>query len=207
MRSARQANRRYFRQAYRSGQHGWGVQEPSSRAVGFLRRLRRLLPGARLLDVGCGEGRHAIVGAKMGFKVTAVDYESLALRRARTFAKAAAVRGIRFCRGDVLHLPFGRDRFDVVLDYGCLHHQRKADWPAYLANILRVLEPRGFLVLSVFSPRFYLFGGSHGLGTSLRERIGDASGGRTSWTCSARRLRSWSWWKSGTAKAASGTCL
>jgi SAM-dependent methyltransferase len=122
--------------------------------------LRRRIPRGRLLDLGCGEGRHAIAAAKLGFDVTAVDVEPLALKRARAFARAAGVRGIRFLRADALHLPFGRSAFDVVLDYGCLHHQTKRDWPVYLASVLGVLRPRGFLILSVFSPRFRMFRGS-----------------------------------------------
>jgi len=161
MLSAKEANRRYFRQAYRSGRHGWEAEEPSSYAAGFLRRLKRSIPGAKLLDVGCGEGRHAIAAAKLGFRVTAIDYEFLALQRARRHARAKRARNIEFRKADVFYLPFPASCFDIVLDYGCLHHQRKSDWPAYKASILRVLRPGGFYVLSVFSPEFALFRGSH----------------------------------------------
>ena len=109
---------------------------------------------------GCGEGRHAIAAAKLGFRVTAVDYEPLALQRARRHARAKRARIIGFRKADVFDLPFPASRFDIVLDYGCLHHQRKSDWPAYKAGILRVLRPGGFYVLSVFSPEFALFRGS-----------------------------------------------
>jgi SAM-dependent methyltransferase len=160
MRSAAEANRRYFRDAYRTGKHGWAEEEPSPYALKFLRRLKRIIPNGRLLDIGCGEGRHAIVARKMGFSVTAVDYEPLALKRARALAKAKEAAGIVFRMVDVLHMPAPETRFDVVLDYGCLHHQRKADWPAYKASVLRVLSLRGFLILSVFSPKFALFLGS-----------------------------------------------
>jgi len=159
MLSAKEANRIYFRQAYRIGRHGWATEKPSSYAVGFLRRLRRSAAGGRLLDLGCGEGRHAIAAAKLGFRVTAIDYEPLALRRARRFARQAGARGIVFQKADALSLPFSEAGFDIVLDCGCLHHQKKSDWPRYRAGLLRVLKPRGFFVLSVFSPRFYLFRG------------------------------------------------
>ena len=136
------------------------MEQPSPYAVDFLRRLKRRIPGARLLDIGCGEGRHAIAAARMGFKVTAIDYEPLALRRARGFAGERRAWRIAFRQADVFHLPFSESCFDIVLDYGCLHHQRKSDWPTYKANLLRVLRPRGFYVLSVFSREFPLFHGS-----------------------------------------------
>ena len=160
MLSASEANRRYFREAYRTGKHGWATDKPDPYAVGFLKQLRQLIPGARLLDIGCGEGRHSLAAARLGFQVTAIDYEPLALKRARLFARVKNMRGIVFRKADVFHLPFPDSFFDIVLDCGCLHHQRKSNWPAYTASLLRVLKPQGFYVLSVFGRTFRLFRGS-----------------------------------------------
>lgn len=160
MLSAREANRSYFREAYRTGQHGWAADQPSAYVLRYLERLSRQVPGGELLDVGCGEGRHSFAAARLGFRVTGVDYEPLALRRARRLARAGGVRGVAFRQADVFSLPFSAGRFDVVLDYGCLHHQRKSDWRPYREAILRMLKPDGFYLLSAFSPRFRLFRGS-----------------------------------------------
>jgi SAM-dependent methyltransferase len=136
------------------------VEAPALEAMRFLKRIARIVPHGRMLDVGCGEGRHAIAAAKMGFKVSGIDFEPLAIERARRFARAKGTRGIDFRRASVFRLPFAEASFDVVLDFGCLHHQRKSDWAAYRASILRVLAPGGFFVLCVFSPKFELFRGS-----------------------------------------------
>jgi len=160
MLSAETENRRYFQEAYQTGIHGWAVEEPSPYAVAFLEELSQRAPGGQLLDVGCGEGRHTLAAARLGFDVTGIDYEPLALRRARRFARQNGLTGIPFRHADVLSLPFPEATFDGVLDHGCLHHQRKADWPVYKKNILHVLKPRGFYILSVFSPRFRFFRGS-----------------------------------------------
>jgi ubiquinone/menaquinone biosynthesis C-methylase UbiE len=157
MLSADEANRRYFRQAYRSGEHGWAVDEPSPYTVNFLERLMQLVPGGKLLDVGCGEGRHSFAAAQLGFRVTGIDYEPLALERARSFAKVKNMEKVRFRLADFFSLPFPDSSFDILLDCNCLHHQRKTDWPAYKASLLRVLKPQGFYLLSAFSPRFHLF--------------------------------------------------
>lgn len=100
------------------------------------------------------------MASKMRFKVTAVDYEPLAIERARRFAQEKSAKGIDFRVADILHLPAPKEKFDLVLDFGCLHHQRKAHWPAYKASVLRVLAPNGFFILSIFSPNFPLFHGS-----------------------------------------------
>jgi SAM-dependent methyltransferase len=136
------------------------VETPALEAARVLKRLRRIVGRGRLLDVGCGEGRHAIAAAKMGFKVSGIDFEPRALERARRFARAKRARGIAFRQASVLRLPFAEASFDVVLDFGCLHHQKKSDWPTYRASILWVLAPGGFFVLSVFNRRFGLFGGT-----------------------------------------------
>lgn len=160
MPSADEANRQYFRDAYCTGEHGWPGDEPSPYAVDYLKRVRRLVPGGKLLDIGCGEGRHAFAAARLGFKVTAIDYEPLALQRARQFAKSKSIEGIVFRRADIFRMPFPDAHFDVVLDYGCLHHQRKSDWTVYKRSILRVLKLEGYYILSVFSPKFRMFRGS-----------------------------------------------
>ena len=49
MLSAEKANRHYFHQAYRTGQHGWNVTEPSPYALKFLRFIKREVPGGRML--------------------------------------------------------------------------------------------------------------------------------------------------------------
>ena len=158
MRTARKANKDYFREAYRSGKHGWEAK-PSPFVLRYLDRLRKTLPGSALLDLGCGEGRHAIAAARSGFRVTAVDLEPGALERAKAKARAAGVQGLRFLKADALALPFAPGSFDIVLDFGCLHHQRKADWPGYEMSVLRTLKPGGYLIISVFSPRFRFFRG------------------------------------------------
>jgi SAM-dependent methyltransferase len=157
MSTAREAGRRYFHAAYESGEHGWHAHEPSPYVVAHLKRVRREIGTGRLLDIGCGEGRHCIAAAKLGFRAVGIDAEPLALRRARRFAAEKGVSGLSFRQADVFDLPLREGSFDAVLDYGCLHHQRKTDWPAYRASVLRVLKPRAFLLISVFSPRFRMF--------------------------------------------------
>ncbi len=154
---AKTQNRAYFQKAYRTGEHGWPIEDPSPYVVRFLEQIRQEAPGGRVLDLGCGEGRHAIAAARMGFEVTGMDFEPLALKRARYQAERAGTPNITFRKGDALDLPYRSPRFDAIIDYGCLHHQRKTDWPTYRTGLLRALKAGGFYAVSVFSPEFHLF--------------------------------------------------
>lgn len=139
----------FFRKAYEEGVHGWPVTGATPEVVAFLKRIGR---GDRALDLGCGEGRHTILMAKMGYQVEAVDLEPLALRKAKALARG--VRGIRFSRQDALDLRFPDGAFDVVIDSGCFHHIVKPDWKRYVRGIARILRPGGRLILTVFSMKF-----------------------------------------------------
>jgi len=56
----------------------------------FLAEIEGLSPG-RALDLACGEGRHAIALAELGWRVTAVDFSEVAIARARKRAAAAGL--------------------------------------------------------------------------------------------------------------------
>jgi SAM-dependent methyltransferase len=81
--------------------------------VAFLLDLLELPEGARVLDVGCGPGRHAIELAKAGLAVTGVDVSQRFLDIAADRARAAGVAaGFFVC--DARRMPFG-DEFDGVI--------------------------------------------------------------------------------------------
>ncbi len=67
----------------------------------------------RILDVGCGTGRHAIEMASRGYDITGVDLSSSQIRRAREKAQVAGL-DIRFEEMDARSMPF-QDEFDLVI--------------------------------------------------------------------------------------------
>jgi 2-polyprenyl-3-methyl-5-hydroxy-6-metoxy-1,4-benzoquinol methylase len=67
--------------------------------IDFFLSLFALAAGCRILDMGCGTGRHSIELARRGFKVTGVDLSSGMLERARSGASEAGVEA-EFIQGD-----------------------------------------------------------------------------------------------------------
>jgi SAM-dependent methyltransferase len=142
----------FFRQAYRTGTHGWPEVGPTPHVARWVRKLGSGR-GRTALDLGSGEGRHTILLARYRYEVTALDLEPLALQKAQASVRRAGLRA-RFVHGDALHLKFADRAFDLVLDYGCFHHLLMRDWARYRRGIARILKPGGHLLLSVFSMKF-----------------------------------------------------
>lgn len=67
----------------------------------------------KILDIGCGTGRHAIELAKRGYQVTGIDLSESQLKRAREKAKEQGVK-IDFQRHDARNLPF-KGEFDLAI--------------------------------------------------------------------------------------------
>jgi SAM-dependent methyltransferase len=102
--------------------------------------------GARVLDVPCGQGRHAHLLAEAGFDVDGLDYSEHLLRIARE--RGTGPR-LRYARGDMRQLPRRwTGRFDAVLNlftsFGFF--RAPSDDARTLAGFARVLAPGGALV-------------------------------------------------------------
>ncbi|WGL16754.1 class I SAM-dependent methyltransferase [Microbulbifer bruguierae] len=119
--------------------------------------LLNLQPGQRVLDLGCGEGRHAIhISLSDPVDVFGVD---LSLNDVRTASERAApffdgeeVAGrLLLGVGDALKLPFADNFFDVVICSEVLEHIE--NYQGVLAEIDRVLKPSGVFAATV--PAFF----------------------------------------------------
>lgn len=119
-----------------------------------------LAPGERVLDVGCGEGRHAVVAyARADVDVVAVDLNRKDLCTARERLcklEQDKCRGKSFAllQADALRLPFADGTFDKVICAEVLEHL--ADYDTALREIARVLRPGGIFAASVpsFAPEW-----------------------------------------------------
>jgi SAM-dependent methyltransferase len=103
----------------------------------------------RALDLGCGEGVHAVYLAREGFSVVAVDFVAAALAATTTLAAQAGV-DVEVLEGDVIDYE-APSAFDLVLDSGCLHHLPGGEVGAYRSRLDDWLAPGGDYVLVHFA--------------------------------------------------------
>jgi SAM-dependent methyltransferase len=117
-----------------------------------------LTPGVRVLDLGCGAGRHAFECYRRGARVVAFDHDAGELDGVAGMFTAMTGSGeggpggsAGTVRGDAGRLPFPDGAFDVVIAAEILEHI--PDDRAVIAELTRVVRPGGTVVVTV--PRWW----------------------------------------------------
>jgi len=112
----------------------------------------------RILDIGCGTGRHAIELARRGYRVTGFDLSEAQLRRAREKAEAANV-SVDFQRRDAT-LPHFNQEFDAAVMFcegGFSLMETDEKNHAILVHACAALRPGGKLLMTALNALFPLF--------------------------------------------------
>jgi len=105
-----------YETGYQACDHFWSP-EPGS----YVRKLMDLIgdcSGLRVLDVGCGEGKNAVVFAERGASVIGLELSQRALKHARTLYPDV---GVAWVCADATKQTWPREHFDIVIAYGLFH--------------------------------------------------------------------------------------
>jgi SAM-dependent methyltransferase len=111
----------------------------------------------RVLDVGCGNGRHVVFFAKQGFEVYGIDIskEAIEIGGAWLFEKGLKA----YLRvGNIEKLPFDVESFDVVISDGVLDHIPFSKAKKVMKEIRRVCAPNGYIYITLRSTEDSEFG-------------------------------------------------
>lgn len=106
-----------------------------------------LAPGARILDLGAGVGRHALWLARAGFDVTALDAPPDGLARIDRHG------GVQTVQARMHTLPFDDTSFDHVLGWNVIYHGDEDIALRTIAEIRRALRPGGTYLGTMLSRR------------------------------------------------------
>ena len=106
--------------------------------------------GRRVLDLGCGTGRHTVVLARMGFAVAATDVSPSGL----VICAAWLVRkdlSATLVGHEMETFPFPDSTFDGLLTYNVIYHTTVAGMRRVLAGVRRVLRPGGWFYATIIA--------------------------------------------------------
>jgi len=112
----------------------------------------------RILDIGCGTGRHAIELAKRGYKVTGIDLSESQLKRAEQKAKDKNLH-VDFQRADARNLEFANE-FDLVimLCEGAFSLMETDEMNfSILENATKALKNKGKIIFTTLNALFPLY--------------------------------------------------
>lgn len=111
-------------------------------------------PGVKVIDIGCGAGRHSFEAYRRGADVVAFDQDAAELNDVDTMLAAMTDTGeapptatAEVVKGDALALPYPEATFDCVIASEILEHV-PADGQV-IAELIRVLRPGGTLAVTV----------------------------------------------------------
>jgi SAM-dependent methyltransferase len=106
---------------------------------------------ARVLDLGCGAGRHAKYLASKNLRVVGMDLASGSIRE----AKKSERPGLRFLQHD-MRVPFGRGAFDYVFNFFTSfgYFEQPGEHLAVVRNMATSLREGGALVLDYLNVRY-----------------------------------------------------
>lgn len=116
--------------------------QESPDVAALARLLDRLPPGSRVLDAGCGAGLPILRRLAHAHRVVGVDFAARQLALAVRNVPAAAL----VCQ-DLTRLGFAAGAFDAVVSYYAIIHVPRAEHPAILAGIHRLLRAGGLAFL------------------------------------------------------------
>ncbi len=100
-------------------------------------------PPAKILDLGCGVGRHTIYFASLGYDVSAMDLSEEGIKSTKEWLKKEGLKA-QVEIGKMTDLKYDDDSFNLVLAFNVIYHAFKPDMIKTISEIFRVLKPGGY---------------------------------------------------------------
>lgn len=130
--------------------------ERTAQEVAGILNLLNPAPGARILDLCCGQGRHAVPLAQAGYQVVGLDRSPYMLEQAQRAMREAGIQ-VHWVQGDMRWLPWN-EQFDLCLNlftaFG--YFDDEAENQQVLHQVYRVLKPGGLFCLDLSNRDYYL---------------------------------------------------
>lgn len=128
----------------------------------------------RILDIGCGYGKHSIYLSENSFIVTSIDINKQSIEWLKGYIDRKNISNINLIQSDINDLPFEENYFDAIICSSVIHHQNLKQIKNSIGEIYRVLKQNGCILVDFMS----LEDDSFGLGEEIEKNtfIGSREG-------------------------------
>lgn len=117
-------------------------KEPHQKIV-WLDDLFRARGVQRILDLGCGDGRHLVYFTQQGYTIYGLDIAPWGVRRAQEWLNREGLEAGLLC-GDMIALPWPNESLDAVFSIQVIYHNKLALIRKTVGEIYRILRDGGF---------------------------------------------------------------
>jgi ubiquinone/menaquinone biosynthesis C-methylase UbiE len=111
----------------------------------------------KVLDLGCGVGRHSVLLASNGFEVVGMDISKNALKMARSWVQKERLENVALVRATMTNIPINDCCLDAVVSVSVMHHALKKDIVRSISEVYRILGKNGWFIANLASlndPRY-----------------------------------------------------
>jgi len=112
----------------------------------------------RILDLGCGIGRHMVYLGRQGFYMVGLDISPTALKLADRWMKKEELKNYSLVKHDMVRLPFPDKSFDAVIGVHVIQHNKLYKIEKTVKEIRRVLKVNGATFITLPSTKDRKFG-------------------------------------------------
>ncbi len=104
----------------------------------------------KALDLGCGDGRHALFMAKNGYEVTGVDISNVAIKKLEGIAKSEKLcSSLKLHHSDARNFEYPAEKFDLVAAVTLFDHVTETDVQPLLVKVTGCLKSGGVIFVKV----------------------------------------------------------
>jgi SAM-dependent methyltransferase len=129
-------------------------KEPHEYLVEFFGRQEAPSHPFKILDLGCGTGRHLIFLEELGYQTFGLDISPTGLAYSREWLQKMD-RPVRILMADMTSLPYTSAVFDMIISTYVIHHNTLAGMRRTIKEMQRLLIPGGTILISIPSLRGY----------------------------------------------------
>jgi ubiquinone/menaquinone biosynthesis C-methylase UbiE len=132
-------------------------EEPDEIVVNFTNSLKNKNKKLRVLDLGCGAGRHLVYMTKQALEAHGTDISETGLCKTKERLKRQRLEAF-LVKCEMKTLPYKDSYFDAVICLHVVYHQQLKGIKETISEIRRILRKKGSLLINFLSKRTYSYG-------------------------------------------------